>query len=201
MPNSDEVTLSWTRIVHWLEDHAPASAEALNPPAADADILRLNDSLGFPVPEPLEAWLRLNNGSTARDSKTPISGGYQLNQHRDSLIFPGGAAFLDCRRIIENHQQFLAIAHDIDDEDWWKPTWIPVVAYFDGHNGLALESETHDATLPVLSYSESDYAKTYASSLGEVLTAMANTLEHNTPGNALTRGYQASIQDGRVFWR
>ena len=100
MSHADAVRLSWTRIVRWLEENAPASAQALNPPAAEADIRELRDSLGCQVPEALETWLRLNNGSTAKDSRISIPGGVRLTPHLDSKIFPGGEVFLDCQSIV-----------------------------------------------------------------------------------------------------
>lgn len=103
MPHADGVRSSWTRIVRWLEEHAPASAQALNPPATDADIQRLSDHLRFRLPQALETWLRQNNGSTAKDSTTAVPGGFRLVPHVDSRIFPGGEVFLDCQSIINHH--------------------------------------------------------------------------------------------------
>ncbi|MFM9582458.1 SMI1/KNR4 family protein [Streptomyces caniscabiei] len=200
MSYADDVTSSWTRVVRWLENHAPASAQALNPPATDADIQHLNDSLGFRIPEPLETWLRLNNGSTAKDSKIPIPGGFQLIPHLDSKLFPGGEVFLDCQSTINQYQDCLRIAHDIGDEDWWKPSWVPVLAEADAHYGMILDAGQTDGSIPVLAYRETEYAKAYASSLGELLTGVADMLEDHQGNSALTRGYQASVQNGRVVW-
>jgi cell wall assembly regulator SMI1 len=200
MPSADDVTSSWTRIVRWLETNAPASAQALNPPATDADIRHLNDILGFRIPQALESWLRLNNGSTAKDSKAPIPGGFQLIPHIDSSIFPGGEVFLDCQRIFDQHQDCLRIADDIGDEDWWKPSWIPVLAKADAHYGLLLKAGQQDGAASLLAYRETDYAKHFTSSLGELLTAVADALEHVQENTPLTRGYRASVHDGRLLW-
>ncbi|MFJ8060954.1 SMI1/KNR4 family protein [Streptomyces sp. NPDC096142] len=203
-----DVTSSWTRIVRWLERNAPASARALNPPATEVDIQHLNHSLGFHIPEPLETWLRLNNGSTAKDSRIPIPGGFQLIPHVGSSMFPGGEVFLDCQSTINRYRDYLRIAHDIGDEDWWKPSWIPVLAAADGHYGVILDAGQTDGSIPVLAYRETAYAKVYASSLEQLLTGVADVLEHgqgnsalNGQGNsALTRGYRVSVQDERVVW-
>ncbi|MGN9821805.1 SMI1/KNR4 family protein [Streptomyces sp. SD11] len=185
-----------------MESNAAASAQALNPPAADADIQHLNDSLGFRLPQVLETWLRLNNGSSTKDSRIRIPGGFQLGPHLDSKIFPGGEVFLDCQSIIDRHQQFLRIADDNGDGDWWKPSWIPVLAETDAHYGLLLDVGQADESVPVpvLAYRETDYAKHYASSLGHVLNAVANALEDRREGGVLTRGRHARVKDGRVIW-
>ncbi|MFE0178883.1 SMI1/KNR4 family protein [Streptomyces sp. NPDC059002] len=200
MADTDDVASPWSRIVRWLESHAPASAQALNPPATAADIQQLNDSLGFRIPQALEVWLRLNNGSTAKDSRTPIPGGFRLVPHPDSGIFPGGEVFLDCQSIIDHHRQFLRIADDIGDEDYWKSSWIPILAEADGHYGLLLDAGQADGSGPVSAYRETDYAKRHASSLGQLLDAVADALEHRQGGSVLTHGRQADVQDGRVVW-
>lgn len=89
---------------------------------------------------------------------------------------------------------------DIGDEDWWKPSWIPVLAKADAHYGLVLEAGQQDGTAALLAYRETDYAKHFTSSLGELLTAVADALEHVQKNTALTRGYRASVHDGRLLW-
>ncbi|MEV2210481.1 SMI1/KNR4 family protein [Streptomyces sp. NPDC050997] len=189
MSHPDGVRSSWIRIVRWLEKNAAASAHALNPPATDADIQQLRDQLGFRIPEALEAWLRLNNGSTAK-----------LVPHVDSMIFPGGEVFLDCQSIIDRHRNNLRIADDIGDEDWWQSSWIPVLAEPDAHYGLVLDARQRDGSVPLLAYRETDYPKKYASSLDELLAGVADMLEHGRGDGLLTRGRRASVEDGRVVW-
>ncbi|MEU6611691.1 SMI1/KNR4 family protein [Streptomyces shenzhenensis] len=200
MPHADGVRSSWTRIVRWLEEHAPASAQALNPPATDAEIQRLSDHLGFRLPQALETWLRQNNGSTAKDSTTAVPGGFRLVPHVDSRIFPGGEVFLDCQSIIGHHGNDLRIADDIGDEEWWMPSWIPVLAETDAHYGLILDAGQQDGSVPVLAYRETDYPKRYASSLEELLGGVADMLEHGRGDGVLTRGRRPSVQGGRVVW-
>ncbi|MFI5753268.1 hypothetical protein [Streptomyces sp. NPDC051644] len=50
-----DVAAAWARIIRWLETNAPASFETLNPPATDADIQALADTLDHRVPDGLEA--------------------------------------------------------------------------------------------------------------------------------------------------
>ncbi|MEV4426427.1 SMI1/KNR4 family protein [Streptomyces sp. R-07] len=204
MSDADDVLSAWSRITRWLEKHAPAGARALRPPATDADIALLQDALGCPVPGELEAWLRRNNGSTALDTRTAVPGGDRFVPHRDSGLFPGGEVFLDCASIAERYRRHLAIAADIGDEDWWLPTWIPVLAEVDAHYGLLLDAGAATAeaavSAPVLVYRETDYARAYAPSLGAVLTAVADMLERGGGDSALTHGRRPSVQDGHLVW-
>ncbi|MFD7942051.1 hypothetical protein ACFV5K_03325, partial [Streptomyces sp. NPDC059744] len=151
MSSADDVTSSWTRIVSWLGNNAPASAQALNPPATDADMRHLNDTLGFRIPQALESWLRLNNGSTAKDSRTPIPGGFQLVPHSDSSIFPGGEVFLDCRRIIDQHQTCLRIADDNGGAVGGDPARIPLPGEAVAHYGMWRVAGQGAGTAPVMS--------------------------------------------------
>ncbi|MFJ2767619.1 SMI1/KNR4 family protein [Streptomyces sp. NPDC087300] len=152
-----------------MEVNAPLSAQALSQPATDEDIATLGRALRCEIPDVLEAWLRLNNGSTAKDSRRPEAGGFKLIPHLGSKIFPGGEVFLDCQGIIDRYQNHLRIADDIGDEDWWKPSWIPALAETDAHYGLLLDAGHPGGTVPVLRFRETDNAKAYASSLGELL--------------------------------
>ncbi len=201
MPEGHAVRSSWTRIVRWLEAHAPASAQALNAPATAADLRELRDGLGYDIPGDLEAWLRLNNGSTAKDSSTPVPGGTRPAPHPDSALFPGGEVFLDCRSITTLYRNNIRIADEIGDTDWWAPSWIPIVAQPDSHHGLVLDTGQGRGADPVLAYHETDYPKPHAASLEEVLTGVADMLEHGDGDGLLTRGYEATVQDGRVVWQ
>lgn len=191
MSEVDEVVSAWNRIVRWLEVNAPASVQALRPPATDADIDRLNEYLGFEIPDVLEAWLRVNNGSTAKDSKRPIpGGGTALIAHVDSVIFPDGKVFHGCEEIMRQHAEYLHMARDMGDEDYWKPSWIPIVEKSDAPYGFILDAEQREGISPILSFSESSYPTPYASSLSGLLTPVAEVLEHG----------EATATDGRVNW-
>ncbi|MGW6882630.1 SMI1/KNR4 family protein [Streptomyces goshikiensis] len=200
MSDVEQVVSSWTRIARWLQSNAPISAGALGPPATNAEIQHLSHALGFSVPAQLEAWLRLNNGSTAKDSRTPIPGGNALKIDRDAIIFPESGIFLDSKRIADSCQNFLQIAADIADEDWWKPTWIPITGHFDGHAGLILDIGPDGSECQILRYSESNFAKPLSVSLGGVLTGMADVLEMGSSSNSTVQGYRPTVEDGRLLW-
>ncbi|MFD7947784.1 hypothetical protein ACFV5K_33515, partial [Streptomyces sp. NPDC059744] len=108
--------------------------------------------------------------------------------------------FLFARLNIPPHQTPPPSAVHTGEPDWWKPSWIPVLAEADAHYGMILEAGQGDGTAPLLTYRETDYAKDFASSLGELLTAVADVLEHGQENTALTRGYRASVHDARLVW-
>ncbi|MGW5117286.1 hypothetical protein ACWEQ8_17895 [Streptomyces noursei] len=47
---------AWGRIEVWLEDNAPASAALLRPPASDADIAAVEETIGVIFPPALRVW-------------------------------------------------------------------------------------------------------------------------------------------------
>ena len=192
MPQDDEVASAWERIVGWLHRHAPASAEALRPGASDEELARLNESLGFEIPDVLEVWLRMNNGSTAKDSEKPIpGGGIARLPHRDSIIFPDGMRFLGCKEIAGRHAEYLHIAGDIGDSDYWKTPWIPIMETSDGPYGILLDTQNPPGSSSLLSFSEGDYPSPYLPSLGAFLQPLADLLES---------GGAPSVTEGRVRW-
>ncbi|MFF3243839.1 SMI1/KNR4 family protein [Streptomyces sp. NPDC002870] len=196
-----EVLSAWNRIVRWLEANAPVSAQALKPPATNEDIDRLNEYLGFEIPDVLDAWLRMNNGSTAKDSTAPISGGgMALISHAGSLIFPDGEVFLGCEEIMRRHAEYLQIASSIDDEDYWKRSWIPVVEKSDAPYGFLLDAERRGESAPVLRFGEGDYPEVCLPSLSGLLCPIADVLEHGEAAGSLMAYRRATVTDGRIEW-
>lgn len=55
----------WTRYKQWLEQHWPEALAALNPPASDEDIARMEQVLGAPLPADYIASLKIHNGERA----------------------------------------------------------------------------------------------------------------------------------------
>jgi cell wall assembly regulator SMI1 len=192
---TEEVQSAWGRIVRWLAANAPVSARALSAPATDEDIAGLRERLGFEVPEALEAWLRMNNGSTAKDSTAPRpDGGTQLIPHRDSAIFPFGKVFLGCEGIARQRAWYLRMAAEAGDEDYWKPSWLPVIEMSDAPYGYAIEASGH-AKSPVWQYVEGGLPKVEAPSLSALLGSFADALENDD-----CEGGPALVVDGRLVW-
>ncbi|MFE9767942.1 SMI1/KNR4 family protein [Streptomyces sp. NPDC005808] len=202
MSQVDEVTSAWERIVRWLEEHAPASAQALRPAATSEDISSLNERLGFEVPEVLKAWLRMNNGSTAKDTTRPIPGGGVTRiPHADSGLFPGGMVFHGCEEIAREHGEYLHLARGMNDEDYWKPAWLPVVALSDAPYGFILDAGQPGEAAPVLRFAEAYYPAPHLASLGDLLRPMADVLEHGeAPGTHLAHR-RFIVTNGSLDWQ
>jgi cell wall assembly regulator SMI1 len=202
MSQVDEVVSAWERIVRWLRKHAPASAEALRPGATDEDISRLNEGLGFEIPDVLEAWLRLNNGSTAKDTTEPLpGGGRRIYPHIDSLVLPGNYAFRSCEEIWNQYRFYLGNAEELGDEECWKPSWIPVAEAFDSPDGLIVVAEDSAGAAPLLQFAEYYHPSPYLPSLSGYLASVADLLEHGeAPGTAMER-QRFDVVDGRLDWK
>jgi hypothetical protein len=183
-----------------MEKNAPSSVEALNPPAGDEDISQLRSALGGDIPDVLDVWLRMNNGSTAKDRMDPIPGGFSVVSHPDSVVFPSGKAFLSSREMIARRADYLRIAADIGDEDYWKPSWIPVIEMLDTPYGFLLDVKREGNGFPVLSFSEGSYPLPYAPSLVHVLNAVANVIDHGIGSAFSLSGAVVTAVDGRIAW-
>ncbi|WNM33664.1 SMI1/KNR4 family protein [Streptomyces sp. Li-HN-5-11] len=197
----DKVVSAWQRIAGWLQEHAPASAEALRPGASDEEIATLNEHLGFEVPDALEAWLRLNNGSTAKDSRKNLpGGGIALLPHRESVIFPDGMRFLGCKEIADRHANYLHIARDIGDDDYWKSPWIPIAEKGDAPYGIILDAQASHDLLPLLRFSEGDYPSFFLPSLSGFLCPLADLLETGEAPGSVMEYKRSFVADGRICW-
>ena len=201
-PKSDaeRVGQAWWSIVCWMEENAPLSAEALNPPAGDEDIARLRTALEVDIPDVLETWLRMNNGSTAKDRKEPIPGCRRVVHHPDSAIFPFGKAFLSSQEMVAHRADYLHIAADIGDDDYWKPSWIPVIEMPDAPYGFLLDAKSEGESFPVLSYAEGSYPRPYAPSLAHVLHALTDAIRHGEGSEFSLSGAAVTAVDGRIAW-
>lgn len=197
----DELVSAWDRVAGWLRGNAPASAEALRPGASDGEIARLGERLGFGVPEVLAAWLRRNDGSTAKDSTRPIPGGGTARlPHRDSVLLPGGLRFLGCEEIARQHAEYLHIARDIGDEEYWRPSWIPVMAKSDGPYGVILDARNAPGPSPLLRFDEGDYPSFFLPSLEDFLRPLAELLENGSAPGSVLEHERFTVTDGRLLW-
>ena len=196
----ERVRQAWGSMVGWMENNAPSSTEALNPPASDAEISQLRRALGGDIPDVLDVWLRMNNGSTAKGRREPIPGGFRVVCHPDSAIFPAGKAFLSSQDMIAHRADYLHIAADIGDEDYWKPSWIPIIEAPDAPYGFLLDMNEEGNGFPVLSFREGSYPRPYAPSLADVLKAVANAIDHGTGSAFSLSGTVVTAVDGRITW-
>lgn len=190
---TERVQSAWRRIVQWLTANAPVSAQALRGPATDEDIEGLREALGFEVPAVLEALLRMNDGSTAKDTtKTLPHGRVVPDRHLDSVIFPYGKVFLGCKEITERRAQLMASTQEA--EGYWNPSLIPVIWDFEGgYYGYALDA----SGFQVLEYAEVGPGETDPTrTLGELLESLASGM---TGGSWDVQ--RAVVESGRLGWR
>ncbi|MEV0532759.1 SMI1/KNR4 family protein [Kitasatospora sp. NPDC050463] len=199
MPPTDDLTSTWTGIVRWLDANAPGGFEALNPSATDADLRALADALGRRVPESLETLLRLNNGSTAKDTVQILQGHPGPVPDPHSRLVPGGKVLLDCRKIAQQHARYVGIAQENADPDWWMPGWIPFAEETEGHEGFLLD--TGSPACPVLRYTETDHPRLYASSLAQFVAYLSSALvTGDNPRGTPFAGCHAHVVDGGLAW-
>ncbi|CAL9326332.1 MULTISPECIES: SMI1/KNR4 family protein [Streptomyces] len=196
MSETEEVRSAWGRIVRWLTANAPSTAQALRGPATHEDIAGLREALGFEVPDVLEALLRMNNGSTAKDTTRTLPNGRVVPaRHLDSVIFPFGKVFLGCEEIIARRAQLLASAQEA--EGYWKPSLIPVIWDFEGaYHGYALDasgaSQSRMLTYAEVSPNETDPTV----SLGELLTSFADGMDRG-----MWDVQRPLVENGSLRWR
>ncbi|MEU1417651.1 SMI1/KNR4 family protein [Streptomyces sp. NPDC005731] len=177
MSENEEVQTAWRRIARWITANAPSTAQALRGPATDEDIAGLRDALGFEVPDVLEALLRANNGSGAKDTTQTLPNGRVVPvNHVDSVIFPFGKVLLGCEEIVEARAQMLDMAQEA--EGYWEPHLIPVIWDFErAYYGYALDA-SGSSGFRVLHYAEVSPRETDpTTSLGELLTSFADGMD------------------------
>ncbi|TFV34209.1 molybdenum cofactor biosysnthesis protein MoeA [Streptomyces sp. T1317-0309] len=187
---------AWGRIARWITANAPSTAQALRGPATDEDIAGLRDALGFEVPDVLEALLRTNNGSGAKDTTQTLPNGRVVPvNHVDSVIFPFGKVLLGCEEIVEARAQMLDIAQDA--EGYWEPHLIPVIWDFErAYYGYAVDA-SGSSGFRVLHYAE----------------VSPNETDHDFPGRAVLRSFadgmdrgnwdvqRPQVENGSLRWR
>jgi hypothetical protein len=102
--------------------------------------------------------------------------------------------------MIARRADYLRIAADIGDEDYWKPSWIPVIEMLDTPYGFLLDVKREGNGFPVLSFSEGSYPLPYAPSLVHVLNAVANVIDHGIGSAFSLSGAVVTAVDGRIAW-
>ncbi|MFJ3820388.1 SMI1/KNR4 family protein [Streptomyces nodosus] len=197
MSEVEEVRSAWGRIVHWLEANAPASAQALCGPAADGDIASLHEALGVDIPDALEALLRMNNGSTAKDTKRVLPSGRVLPvRHPDAAFFPAGMVLLGCAEIAEQYAKWRRSEEEHGIEGYWGASWVPVVQDFEGqHYGFAVDASGASSGFPVLEYGEGSLPGEASPSLGTLLDTFADALQRGR-----WDGWPARVERGSLRW-
>jgi cell wall assembly regulator SMI1 len=190
------VRSAWGRIVHWLTVHAPASAQTLCGPATDEDIAGLREALGFEVPNVLEALLRMNNGSTAKDSTRNLPNGRVVPvRHLDAAIFPNGKILLGCTGIAKEYAKWRRTEEENGLDGYWRASWVPVIQDFEGqYYGYAMDASGASG-FSALEYGEGSVPAEASPALAALLDSFADALESGNWG-----GWSARVQKGSLRW-
>ncbi|WP_203887588.1 SMI1/KNR4 family protein, partial [Planotetraspora kaengkrachanensis] len=117
------VSLSWRRIDDWLEAHAPATLELLNPPVTAEALESAQQVVGMRFPVELSESLKCNDGLSDWTSLLPES----------SPLSASGIAehWRICMETASNNDGF--VVPPWEDEPWWHPLWVPWAASADGN--------------------------------------------------------------------
>lgn len=196
MSETEAVRSAWGRIVRWLTVNAPVSAQALCGPATGEDIAGIREALGFDVPDVLEALLRMNNGSTAKDTTRSLPNGRVVPvRHLDSAIFPYGKALLGCAEIVAQYAKWRRSEVENGLDGYWRASWVPVIQDLEGqYYGYAVDtSET--SGFPVLEYGEGSIPGEAFPSLAALLDSFADALESGS-----WNGWPARVEEGSLRW-
>ncbi|MFD5406450.1 SMI1/KNR4 family protein [Streptomyces griseorubiginosus] len=193
---TEEVQSAWGRVAHWLAVNAPASAQALGGPATDEDIAGLRAALGFEVPDVLEALLRMNNGSTAKDTTRSLPNGRVVPvRQRDAAIFPYGKILLGSTEIAEEYGKWRRTEEENGLNGCWSASWVPVIQDFEGqYYGYAVDA-SGTSGFPALEYGEGSVPAEAFPSLAALLDSFADALESGSWG-----GWPARVERGSLRW-
>ncbi len=196
MSGTEEVQSAWGRIVHWLAVHAPASGQALRDPATDEDIAGLRETLGFAVPDVVEALLRMNNGSTAKDTTRSLPNGRMAPvRHPDAAIFPYGKILLGSTEIAKEYAKWRRTEEENGLDGYWRASWVPVIQDLEGqYYGYAVDA-SGTSGIPVLEYGEGSVPAEASPSLAALLDSFADALESGSWG-----GWPARVEKGSLRW-
>lgn len=137
----------------WISFHEQIGVDLkalLYPGASEADILAVESSLGFDLPEDLKALYRIANGQVD-PWETPVT---QTEFHggKNMAAMFGHFRFLSLQEALAEHQERLAIFEEDDTfEPWglrsedpiaavdWKPAWFAFASAAEG-NGYAVDT-------------------------------------------------------------
>lgn len=151
------------------------------------------EDMGTRLPPELQAWLLLNNGSTAKD----VLEGCLYQPHPDSVFLPGDNVFLDLGQVVDEYRDLLAGGAD------WQPGWIPFAQQSDTPYGYFLDAGAGSVQAPVMYFAEATLPKLAFPSLADFLEAMADALEGRVGIRALGNRvpYQPTIGEGFLRWK
>ncbi|MFE0640703.1 SMI1/KNR4 family protein [Streptomyces sp. NPDC058877] len=118
----NETVQAWSRLVGWLEEHAPVNHRALNGPASEEEIAAAEEQLGVRLPDQLRAYLKVNNGTVAQlDDSNGLTGSCTEGE-----FLSGCWALLPLSTIVRLHHVMMPGPNE--DAAHWDREWIPFAA-------------------------------------------------------------------------
>lgn len=199
-------TVAWLRITRWLSVHAPAHADALNSPATEDHIGRIETQMAINLPTELKQILLINNGSTANSHTETENSFYDARGGGDYSPFPSTLVFNDIDRICSlyagNRQASISMQEPGSLYEYWKEGWIPVFRKKESHSGLLLDASGGQSPAPLYAYEEESFPELAFQSLTDYLDTVADALEGIQPFTVM--GNQAPhfpvVRDGLISW-
>ncbi|MEU5372829.1 SMI1/KNR4 family protein [Streptomyces sp. NPDC005951] len=132
---SEETRQAWFRVVGWLETNAPINASALAPAASQVDITAAQNAIGVSFPESLRAWLQVNNGVLAAQSRMS-----RAHAHDDGCFLDSGWHLLSTDLIVKVHERQMPSPLEAPEESIWQRDWIPFAAEADWMYGYFVDA-------------------------------------------------------------
>ncbi|MGW2350964.1 SMI1/KNR4 family protein [Actinacidiphila glaucinigra] len=199
-------TEAWARITDWFTENAPAHADALNPPATEEQITRVESVMDVTLSVDLRQILMVNNGSTAKQRALTDNAFYDLRGGGDYSPFPNGYIFNDAELICSlytGNRKASASMHDPGSRyEYWKEGWIPVFRMKEVHEGLFLDVSSGQDPAPVYAYGEESFPELAFPSLVSYLNTVADALEGVRPFTVMGRQapHLPKVREGLVYW-
>jgi len=200
-----DVAMHWARITNWLRANAPVTYGHLNAGASEEVIRQLESVVGT-LPDQLQEWLRLNDGSH-----------WQSSGFMPELYYP-----LPCDQIVEHWAMFRDIyfAAEPDPEigdmaeeiaearaavagqaaEVWLPEFLPIMR--DNSTGNITvdrrRGDLKDCVSFLETWSESTMSAARWRSIDEMLRHVADSMERGRTGGE--NSWVMLVKDGELSW-
>jgi cell wall assembly regulator SMI1 len=196
------VASSWDRITAWLQAHAPTTAAAVNPPAADEAIADAAWTVGVPLPADVRALYRAADGMRdGPDAGCLIPPVYGLCPLEEALCFQ--RARVDAFAERHSSDEHWGTAEEVDSAPAgtlgvrWSQHWLPLAT---SGLGIVLFADLRYGRLRgcVMKYDKIEGADTPP--IWPTVSAMLADIAHAHDGTAA--GHRPYVdEEARLDWR
>ncbi|MEU8121280.1 SMI1/KNR4 family protein [Spirillospora sp. NPDC049024] len=187
------------RIDVWLAEHAWASYQTLNPPAAPEQIGDTFTRMGVPVPVDLATLLLWHNGTT-----DPEIG--QVDRMGIAHFLPMWTRPLSLEEIeddYDGHMRILGNPDEDEDEDdldpWWHPSWVCFASSTDSGIHWTIDQRAGGRAGAIREWDRVESSEGF-SSLSEMMAAIATSLETGQSLYQHRRHLPQLVEDGVLGW-